>query len=102
MPGVLAGPGATASIDSRIQMNLYCQNYATCHGVVIDRGTGDLNEIHARAKGWHIFHGHSMGGDAHDAVLCGKCVDSRRRDLTPAPPLQPGQQELWAIDEAGS
>lgn len=89
------GTGAIATIDRHIQMNLYCQNYATCNGMLVDRGDPNLNETHARAKGWHIYHGHSMSGTVHDGVLCPRCADSRRRSLAPAPPVQQGQQELW-------
>jgi hypothetical protein len=74
-------------------MNLYCNNYATCNGMLRDH-----DETYARAKGWHIFHGADMGGKPHDAVLCDRCVSTRRRALDPAPPLQRGQQELFLIE----
>jgi hypothetical protein len=82
-------------------MNLYCDNYATCNGWLRDH-----DETYARTKGWHIFHGTNMGGGSHEGVLCPRCVSTRRRALDPAPPLQPGQQELFVIeaivDVAGS
>lgn len=87
-------------------MNLYCDNYATCHEIQYDRGSPEANEIQARAKGWHIFKGTNMGGSPHEGSLGPKCVGTHRRALNPAPPLQPGQQELWEIEviveEAGS
>jgi hypothetical protein len=87
-------------------MNLYCDNYAQCQEMIHDRGGTGVNETHARAKGWHIFHGHDTIGRDHDAVLGPRCSDARRRALSPAPPLQPGQIELFQIeavvDEAGS
>ena len=87
--------------------NLYCNNYATCNGMMLDRGDDHVNESHARAKGWHIFHGFNMGGSIHEGVLCPICVGAHRRRLSPAPPLLPGQQELISIEvivdpEAGS
>lgn len=75
-------------------MNLYCDNYTTCNSYVIDQGDIHLTEAKARARGWHIFHGQDIGGKPHDAVLCGHCVDSKRRALDPAPALQRGQQSL--------
>ena len=86
--------------------NLYCGNYAVCQGMMLDRGDELVNETHARAKGWHIFRGKTMGGGLHEGVLCPKCADNHRRRLSPAPPLQPGQRELFEIevivDEAAS
>lgn len=78
--------------------NLYCNNYAQCNSMLLDRGNDETNESHARARGWHIYHGYNMGGSVHDGVLCAKCVDSNRRRLSPAPPLLPGQQELISIE----
>lgn len=77
--------------------NIYCDNYATCNGVLFDQGDDHRNETVARAKGWHIYHGHAMGGSVHDGVLCSKCADNNRRRLSPAPPLLPGQEELFSI-----
>ena len=74
-------------------MNLYCDNYSVCNSYLLD-----ATETQARAKGWHIFHGTNQGGGQHDAVLCPRCVDSRRRALSPAPPPQPGDRELFVIE----
>lgn len=78
-------------------MNLYCDNYSTCNGYLVDQGSSEANEARARAKGWHIFHGVTMGGDPHHGALCGSCAGSHRRKLSPAKPLLPGQQELIEI-----
>lgn len=78
--------------------NLYCDNYSQCNGMMLDRGSELTNESHARAKGWHIYHGVTMGGSVHDGLLCPACVDSKRRRLNPAPPLLPGQRELFEIE----
>lgn len=77
--------------------NLYCNNYAECNSYILTLDTVHETEVYARTKGWHIFHGTDNGGKQHDAILCAHCVDSRRRALSPAPPLQPGQQELFEI-----
>jgi hypothetical protein len=78
-------------------MNLYCDNYSTCNSYQMDQGSPHRTEERARARGWHLFHGTDNGGKPHDAVLCGQCVDDRRRKLNPAPPLQPGQQQLFEV-----
>lgn len=72
--------------------NLFCDNYRTCHQVVVDQGTDKLTEARARARGWHIFHGETMGGRTHNGVLCGQCVGSTRpqRVQNPLP-----QDPLW-------
>ena len=77
--------------------NLYCDNYGTCNSYVPSLDSVHETEVYARTKGWHVFHGKDQGGKQHDAVLCAHCVDSRRRALNPAPPLQPGQQQLFEI-----
>lgn len=73
-------------------MNIYCDNYSVCNSYLVDS-----TEERARARGWHVFHGTDHGGRPHDAILCGRCVDDKRRALKPPPPLQQGQQELFEI-----
>ena len=58
--------------------NLYCDNYRVCHGIVVDQGSEKDTEARARARGWHIFHGETMGGDVTYNVLCVQCVGSSR------------------------
>ena len=78
-------------------MNLYCDNYSSCNSYSIGLNTVEETETRAHAKGWHIFHGTDNSGKEHHAVLCAHCVDAKRRALNPAPPLQPGQQQLFEI-----
>lgn len=75
-------------------MNIYCDNYSVCNSLIQD----GITEARARAKGWHMFDGTDQGGRQHTAVLCPRCVDTKRRALDPAPPLQPGDQELFTIE----
>ena len=77
--------------------NLYCDNYQTCNSYSLGLSTVEETEHRARARGWHIFHGEDQGGKEHHAVLCVHCVATKRQKLNPAPPLQPGQQELFEI-----
>lgn len=73
--------------------NLYCDNYATCHGMVMWRGTRDMTESVARARGWSIFHGTLQSGEEHHGVLCEQCLG--RGKLGPrAPKVLEGQMEL--------
>lgn len=78
--------------------NLFCDNYAECQGMMLDRGNDLINESHARAKGWHVFHGQTLGGSVHEGLLCPRCADNHRRRLSPAPALLPGQRELFEIE----
>jgi hypothetical protein len=78
--------------------NLYCDNYQTCNSYILDLGSTYKTEYRARAAGWHIFHGEDQSGKQHDAVLCGHCVDAKRRKLDPAPEPQRGQQELFSFE----
>lgn len=74
-------------------MNLYCDNYASCHEMMVDRGTASATTARARAAGWHIFDGTTMGGSEHHAVLGPRCVGTNR-SLPPAPVGLSGQMEL--------
>lgn len=78
-------------------MNVYCDNLPVCGGKQEDRGAGTPTETELRVKGWHIYHGTTIGGAKHDAVLCPSCASNRRKALAPAPSL-PGQRELWEIE----
>lgn len=78
-----------------MNLNLYCDNYRTCNSYTMTLNTTEETEARARARGWHIFHGYDQGGKQHDAVLCHHCAS--KRALSQPPPLQPGQQELFAI-----
>lgn len=76
--------------------NLYCDNYRTCNGIMMAQGSEYQTESMARAKGWHIYKGVTIGGEEHVALLCGACASPHRR-LPKAPAVLPGQQELIEI-----
>lgn len=102
MTSAQGAPGVIAFIGRVRYMDILCSNYPVCGGKQEDRGAGTPTETELRVKGWHIYHGTTIGGARHDAVLCPSCASNRRRALPPAPEQRPGQQELWSIDEAGS
>lgn len=61
----------------------------TCPVVIVHPGRV-LNA--ARAKGWHILEGQTMGGDFKVQYLCSQCVGSPRSRLPEAaPPLNDDQ-----------
>ena len=67
--------------------------------MVMGQGDTDRTKQYARAKGWHLYDGETLLGKRATVVLCKRCVDGRRRDLPPAPPLLQGQLELELTDE---
>jgi hypothetical protein len=75
-------------------MNIYCDNYSVCNSYLQD----GITEDRARVKGWHLFNGTDQGGKEHKAVLCPRCVDTKRRTLDPAPLPQLGDQQLFIIE----
>lgn len=75
--------------------SFYCDNYATCNGVFFLRDTVLQTEAHARARGWHLWRGITEGGKRTEVTLCGKCVDSKRRQLAPAPQPLEGDMQLF-------
>lgn len=93
MATVQETPGATVSIGRVRYMDILCDNLPVCGGKLEDRGAGTPTETELRVKGWHIYHGTTIGGASHDAVLCPSCASNRRR--APTPEQQSGQQELW-------
>lgn len=60
-------------------MDVYCDRFDVCRSKVLDRGP--RTEDHARAKGWHIWQGMTMGGTEQKVTLCDKCVSAGRRML---------------------
>lgn len=66
-------------------MNLYCDRYATCGEYVLDRGPDTQNV--ARAKGWHLWRGTTMGNREQEVILGPKCVEAGRRMLKSTDPL---------------
>ena len=98
MTSVQVEPGVIVKTERVKCMDIVCDNLPVCGGKVEDKGAGTPTETELRVKGWHIYHGTTIGGASHDAVLCPSCASNRRRTLAPAPDLQPGQQELWTIE----
>jgi hypothetical protein len=78
-------------------MNIYCDNYSVCNGMLLDQGSPQRNAQHARAKGWHLWAGTTITGKKSSVTLCSRCVDSKRRDLSPAPERLPGQLDLFEL-----
>lgn len=76
---------------------LHCDNYATCNQTV--RFYLDTKQTYerARAKGWHIWTGQTMGGRDRTVILCARCVGGHRA-LAPAPVRMPGDQEIIQIE----
>lgn len=85
-------PEEVILVDGKPAYAIYCDNYKICKRMFIHRGTTHATETRARVAGWHIYHGRTIGGACHDAVLCPTC-------LGPSPsrtePLE-GQEGLWA------
>ena len=77
-----------------LSRNLYCSNYAQCNSFYPDQGGNETTEQRARARGWHIFHGVTIGGKAHNEALCEKCATNSHY-RPPAKPLE-GQDELFS------
>lgn len=74
--------------------DLHCDNFALCGGVFAERGTMVAGLEQARVKGWHIFHGYTVGGAYMVSFLCPACVGQRAR-LPKPPPHLLGQEELF-------
>lgn len=60
-------------------MNIYCDRYSECNSMYLYRG--DNTREMARARGWVIWNGSTMGGRLHEVILCDKCVEASRRRL---------------------
>jgi hypothetical protein len=75
-------------------MNVYCDNYKTCNGVVMDWSNDRPSDDMLRARGWRSWQGESLTGAPLVVLLCNKCVKSTRP--VPAEVLE-GQQELFDV-----
>jgi len=73
---------------------LYCDNYVTCKSRYPLHQDQAGTEARAHARGWHLFHGHTVGGAPDHHVLCPDCVGPRAFRRPPAVVLE-GQQELF-------
>lgn len=58
-------------------MDIYCDRYSECNSVYMNRGPN--TEEMARARGWVIWRGSTMGGKEQEVRLCDKCVEASRR-----------------------
>lgn len=72
-------------------MDIICDRVDVCHSRILDRGKDTENV--ARAKGWHIWRGQTMGGKDQEVTLCHKCVEAGRRLLKRVEAL-PGQYPI--------
>lgn len=76
-------------------MDVICDRFDVCRSKVLDRGP--KTEDYARAKGWHIWRGETMGGQQQVVTLCGQCVESGRRMLKSVEAL-PGQYPIPRLE----
>lgn len=77
-------------------MNMICDRFSVCNSTFPDRGEGTEN--YARAKGWHIWRGMTLGGKEHEVTLCNRCVESHRRQLKPEHQELPGQYPIPELE----
>lgn len=77
-------------------MNIICDRFSVCGCMLLDRG-GNM-ESYARAKGWHIWHGTTLGGKEHEVTLCNVCVQSHRRQLGPEHQELPDQYPIPELE----
>lgn len=76
-------------------MDMICDRFNVCQAKILDRG--ERTEEYARAKGWHIWRGMTMGGKEQEVTLCAACVESGRRMLKTVEAL-PGQYPIPQLD----
>lgn len=77
-------------------MNVYCDNYATCNGAVLDWSAGRPSDDHLRVRGWRTWKGASLTGKQLDVTLCPRCVQSHA--MRP-PEVLNGQEGLFGNTE---
>lgn len=73
--------------------NVYCDNYKTCNGVVMDWSAHRPSDDHLRVRGWRVWSGSSLTGKRLDVVLCPRCVQSH--PLRPISEVLEGQEVLF-------
>jgi hypothetical protein len=76
-------------------MDIICDRFDVCRSKLLDRG--QETESVARAKGWHIWRGTTMGGKEQEVILCDKCVEGGRRMLKRVEAL-PGQYPIPQLE----
>lgn len=82
-------------------MDLLCDRFSVCGSKMVGWDSRALTVMHARARGWHIWSGVTQGGQEQTVVLCERCVESKRRDLPPAPDAVEGQASLFDTPPPG-
>jgi hypothetical protein len=75
---------------------LRCDNYVTCKASVPVQASEAQTSMLARARGWHLWSGTTMGGEHKRVVLCKQCVGQHARYRMPAPVDPLGQDRLFA------
>ena len=75
--------------------DLKCDNYETCGGMVPFQGSVGSTLARARARDWHIYRGHTLGGQYVEVTLCWACVGSPRSRLPRPPAVLNGQETLF-------
>lgn len=76
--------------------NVYCDNYKTCNGVVLDWSPHRPSDDHLRVRGWRTWKGPSLTGQELDVTLCPRCVQSHPLR---APMVLEGQEVLFGDAE---
>lgn len=75
-------------------MSLICDNFAHCNSSVLL----EITEDRARAAGWHLWSGETMGGKWAEVRLCPKCAGRHSRPDAHLPPLQPGDSTMIQVE----
>lgn len=73
-------------------MNILCDRIDVCGSMILDRGAETVNV--ARARGWHMWQGQTLGGEYQEVILCPVCVEAGRRFLGPRTKPLEGQETL--------
>ena len=73
---------------------IQCDNYATCGNARVRAGSLEFSIESARARGYHIWTGYTIGGTKMSAILCDECVGKKERRHLKSVPLE-GDQPLF-------
>lgn len=77
------------------ESDLKCDNFVKCGNFVMDQGSPGLTTARARARDYHIYRGHTLGGQYVEVTLCWACVGSPRSRLPKPPVVLEGQETLF-------
>jgi hypothetical protein len=75
--------------------DLRCIRFEVCGGIVPFQGTRGATLARARARDWHIFEGHTLGGKYVTVILCWACVGSPRSRLPRPSAVLEGQEPMF-------